>query len=152
MEFLSKFMGPLVVQSKLFKLVQGMISVAGPTDTQKDTVESHNFSSNDFAEFQSNARAAGLHEVGGVVSRGWLMWSSVLVCVCCVTHGVSGWKKEKKEWVWHYREDLEVALRQLTITPHVHVNQACPPRAFAKSFDNHSSSNIGVQFSGFRIG
>eukprot|EP00983_Pelagomonas_calceolata_P042598 1138563-Pelagomonas_calceolata.AAC.6 len=33
-------MGPLMVQSKLFKLVQGMISIAGPTKTQKDSVES----------------------------------------------------------------------------------------------------------------
>eukprot|EP00983_Pelagomonas_calceolata_P067625 1149540-Pelagomonas_calceolata.AAC.2 len=90
-------MGPLMVQSKLFKLVQGMISIAGPTNTHKDSVESHNFSTND-------ARAAGLHEVGGAVSRVWLVWSSVLGCVCCVAHGVSGWKKEKKEWVWVDRE------------------------------------------------
>eukprot|EP00983_Pelagomonas_calceolata_P060150 1146250-Pelagomonas_calceolata.AAC.2 len=88
MEFLSKFMGPLMVQSKLFKLVQGMISVAGPTNTQKDNVESHNLSTNE-SKFEI---------FGGAVSRGWLMWSSVLGCVCCVAHGVSGWKKEKKEW------------------------------------------------------
>eukprot|EP00983_Pelagomonas_calceolata_P005355 174306-Pelagomonas_calceolata.AAC.1 len=52
----------------------------------------------------SSAHAAGLHGVGGAVSRGSLMWSSVLGCVCCVTHGVSEWKKEKKEWAWLYRE------------------------------------------------
>eukprot|EP00983_Pelagomonas_calceolata_P134886 1162102-Pelagomonas_calceolata.AAC.8 len=44
MEFLSKFMGPFLVKSKLFKLVQGMISVAGPTSTQKDSVESQLYS------------------------------------------------------------------------------------------------------------
>eukprot|EP00983_Pelagomonas_calceolata_P047845 1140817-Pelagomonas_calceolata.AAC.1 len=43
MKFVSKFIGAFVVQSKLFKLVQGMISTAGPTSTQKDGVESHNF-------------------------------------------------------------------------------------------------------------
>eukprot|EP00983_Pelagomonas_calceolata_P035175 1099955-Pelagomonas_calceolata.AAC.1 len=42
MEFLSKFMGPLTVQSKLFELAEGLISIAGPTNTQKDIVESHN--------------------------------------------------------------------------------------------------------------
>eukprot|EP00983_Pelagomonas_calceolata_P029245 916859-Pelagomonas_calceolata.AAC.1 len=33
MKFVSKFNGTLVVQSKLLKLVQGMLSVTGPTDT-----------------------------------------------------------------------------------------------------------------------
>eukprot|EP00983_Pelagomonas_calceolata_P086611 1156791-Pelagomonas_calceolata.AAC.8 len=42
--------------------------------------------------------ASFLQQVGGAFSRGWLVWSSVLGCVRCVTHGVSEWKKEKKEW------------------------------------------------------
>eukprot|EP00983_Pelagomonas_calceolata_P032760 1026332-Pelagomonas_calceolata.AAC.1 len=50
MEFLSKFMGPLLVQSKMFELVQGVISEAGPANTQKDGVKSHNFSTNEFSE------------------------------------------------------------------------------------------------------
>eukprot|EP00983_Pelagomonas_calceolata_P027408 860793-Pelagomonas_calceolata.AAC.1 len=50
MKFLSKFIGPLMFQSKLFRLVQGMIGVAGPTNTQKESMESHNFSINEFAE------------------------------------------------------------------------------------------------------
>eukprot|EP00983_Pelagomonas_calceolata_P062297 1147234-Pelagomonas_calceolata.AAC.1 len=58
-------------------------------------------------------------------------------------HCVSRRKKEKK-WVWLDEEDLEVVLHQLIITPHVHVHQACPPGAFAKSFDDHSSSSIVV--------
>eukprot|EP00983_Pelagomonas_calceolata_P077180 1153760-Pelagomonas_calceolata.AAC.1 len=57
MEFLSKFTGPLMVHSKLFTLVQGMISVAGPTNTQKDSVESHNFSTNKFPEVCINQMA-----------------------------------------------------------------------------------------------
>eukprot|EP00983_Pelagomonas_calceolata_P005187 169368-Pelagomonas_calceolata.AAC.1 len=40
MKFASKFIGTLVVKSQLFKLVKGVFSVAGPTDTQKDGVES----------------------------------------------------------------------------------------------------------------
>eukprot|EP00983_Pelagomonas_calceolata_P041226 1137973-Pelagomonas_calceolata.AAC.1 len=49
-----------------------------------------------------------------------------------------------------YRESrplgLEVVLRQpqAIITSYVCVNQASSPRAFAKSFDDHSSSNIVV--------
>jgi len=50
MKFASKFIGALVVKSQLFKLVKGVLSVAGPTNTQKDGVESHNFCINEFAE------------------------------------------------------------------------------------------------------
>eukprot|EP00983_Pelagomonas_calceolata_P072793 1151877-Pelagomonas_calceolata.AAC.1 len=67
MKFLSRFIRPLMVQSTSSKLVQGMMSIAGPTNTQKDSVESHNFSNNDFAE------ASCLHstrEVQGV-TRGF---------------------------------------------------------------------------------
>eukprot|EP00983_Pelagomonas_calceolata_P041957 1138285-Pelagomonas_calceolata.AAC.1 len=39
---------------------------------------------------------------------------------------------------------LEVVLRQPVITPYVYVNQACPQKAFVKSFDDHSSSKIGA--------
>uniref|UniRef100_A0A6S8PPB3 Uncharacterized protein n=1 Tax=Dunaliella tertiolecta TaxID=3047 RepID=A0A6S8PPB3_DUNTE len=50
MKFASKFIGALMVKSQLFKLVKGVLSVAGPTNTQKDGVESHNFCINEFAE------------------------------------------------------------------------------------------------------
>eukprot|EP00983_Pelagomonas_calceolata_P076135 1153289-Pelagomonas_calceolata.AAC.2 len=36
MKSVSKFNGTLVVKSKLLKLVEGMLSVTGPTGTQKD--------------------------------------------------------------------------------------------------------------------
>eukprot|EP00983_Pelagomonas_calceolata_P012933 412984-Pelagomonas_calceolata.AAC.1 len=39
MKFVSKFIGALVVKSQLFKPVKGALSVAGPTNTQKDGVE-----------------------------------------------------------------------------------------------------------------
>eukprot|EP00983_Pelagomonas_calceolata_P029752 932246-Pelagomonas_calceolata.AAC.1 len=39
-----------MVKSQLFKLVKGVLSVAGPTITQKDGVESHKFSTNELAE------------------------------------------------------------------------------------------------------
>eukprot|EP00983_Pelagomonas_calceolata_P093235 1157754-Pelagomonas_calceolata.AAC.12 len=61
-------------------------------------------------------------------------------------------KKKKKKLFWHGRGypvqhqnslmGLEVVLRQPIITSYVCVNQACSPRAFAKSFDDHSSRNI----------
>eukprot|EP00983_Pelagomonas_calceolata_P128314 1161499-Pelagomonas_calceolata.AAC.11 len=38
------------------------------------------------------------------------------------------------------------AVGQTPCNPYVHVKQACSPRAFAKSLDDHSSSNI-VAFS-----
>eukprot|EP00983_Pelagomonas_calceolata_P005456 177625-Pelagomonas_calceolata.AAC.1 len=47
MKFASKFIGVLVVKSQLFKLVNGVLSIAGPTNTQKDNVESHNFCINE---------------------------------------------------------------------------------------------------------
>eukprot|EP00983_Pelagomonas_calceolata_P027641 867751-Pelagomonas_calceolata.AAC.1 len=50
MKFVSKFIDALMVQSKVFKLDQGMISIAGPTNTQKDSVKSHDFSAHEFAE------------------------------------------------------------------------------------------------------
>eukprot|EP00983_Pelagomonas_calceolata_P083938 1156258-Pelagomonas_calceolata.AAC.3 len=43
-------------------------------------------------------------------------------------------------------KDLNVVLCQPIITPYVRVIQACFQRAFAKSFDDHYSSNI-VAFS-----
>eukprot|EP00983_Pelagomonas_calceolata_P029874 935343-Pelagomonas_calceolata.AAC.1 len=39
----SKLIGTLVVKSQLFELVKGMLKTAGPTNTQKDGVESLNF-------------------------------------------------------------------------------------------------------------
>eukprot|EP00983_Pelagomonas_calceolata_P007946 259776-Pelagomonas_calceolata.AAC.1 len=36
MKFASKFIGALVIKSQLLKLVEGMLSVTGPTSTQKD--------------------------------------------------------------------------------------------------------------------
>eukprot|EP00983_Pelagomonas_calceolata_P007008 227954-Pelagomonas_calceolata.AAC.1 len=50
MKFASKFIGALVVKSRLFKLVEGVLSVAGPTNTQKDGDESYNCCINEFAE------------------------------------------------------------------------------------------------------
>eukprot|EP00983_Pelagomonas_calceolata_P080344 1155105-Pelagomonas_calceolata.AAC.6 len=50
MKFASKFIGALVVKSQLFKLIKGVFSVAGPTNTQKDGVEDHKFSINEFVE------------------------------------------------------------------------------------------------------
>eukprot|EP00983_Pelagomonas_calceolata_P034905 1093640-Pelagomonas_calceolata.AAC.1 len=41
MKFASNFNGALVVNSQLLKLVKGVLSVAGPTNIQKDVVESH---------------------------------------------------------------------------------------------------------------
>eukprot|EP00983_Pelagomonas_calceolata_P073264 1152063-Pelagomonas_calceolata.AAC.2 len=39
MKFASKFIATLAVNSQLFKLVEDVLSVAGPTNTQKDGVE-----------------------------------------------------------------------------------------------------------------
>eukprot|EP00983_Pelagomonas_calceolata_P013920 445705-Pelagomonas_calceolata.AAC.1 len=50
MKLASKLIGGLVVNSQLFKLVKGVLSVAGPTNTQRDGVESHSFCTNEFAE------------------------------------------------------------------------------------------------------
>eukprot|EP00983_Pelagomonas_calceolata_P099118 1158423-Pelagomonas_calceolata.AAC.8 len=50
MKFTSKFIGAVVVKSQLFKLVKGVLSVAGPTNTQKDGVESHNYCIYEFVE------------------------------------------------------------------------------------------------------
>eukprot|EP00983_Pelagomonas_calceolata_P045465 1139751-Pelagomonas_calceolata.AAC.5 len=50
MQVARKFQGTLLVKSQLFKLVQGMLSIAGPTNTQKDGVKSHYFSINKSAE------------------------------------------------------------------------------------------------------
>eukprot|EP00983_Pelagomonas_calceolata_P030131 944059-Pelagomonas_calceolata.AAC.1 len=50
MKFASKFIGALMVKLHLFKLVKGVLSEAGPTNTQKDGVESNNFCINKFAE------------------------------------------------------------------------------------------------------
>eukprot|EP00983_Pelagomonas_calceolata_P050605 1142052-Pelagomonas_calceolata.AAC.2 len=48
--FASEFIGALVVKSQLFKVLQGVLSVADPINTKKDGVESHNFCINEFAE------------------------------------------------------------------------------------------------------
>eukprot|EP00983_Pelagomonas_calceolata_P050711 1142096-Pelagomonas_calceolata.AAC.2 len=65
-----------------------------------------------------------------------LRWSSARCRACCVTQGVSRRMKERKKWFWH-------GIWIITwCTSYVNVNQACSPRAFAKSFCDHSSSNI----------
>eukprot|EP00983_Pelagomonas_calceolata_P133863 1162007-Pelagomonas_calceolata.AAC.9 len=51
LKFASKFSGTLVAQSQLFKLFKGVLSVALPTNIQKDGMENHNFCINEFAEF-----------------------------------------------------------------------------------------------------
>eukprot|EP00983_Pelagomonas_calceolata_P097759 1158275-Pelagomonas_calceolata.AAC.5 len=43
MKFASKFIGALVVKSQLMKLVKGVLSAAGPTNTQKDGLEPGTF-------------------------------------------------------------------------------------------------------------
>eukprot|EP00983_Pelagomonas_calceolata_P005910 195827-Pelagomonas_calceolata.AAC.1 len=43
MKFASEVIGALVVKFQLFKLVKGVLSTAGPSNTQKDGVKSHNF-------------------------------------------------------------------------------------------------------------
>eukprot|EP00983_Pelagomonas_calceolata_P089171 1157285-Pelagomonas_calceolata.AAC.6 len=51
MKLASKCIGTLMVKFQLFELIKGMLDVAGPTNTQKDGVQSHDFSTNKFAEF-----------------------------------------------------------------------------------------------------
>eukprot|EP00983_Pelagomonas_calceolata_P053276 1143237-Pelagomonas_calceolata.AAC.1 len=91
MQFARKFYGMLMVKSQLFKLVKGMLNIAGPTDTQEDGVESHDLRTNEFAEvcmlplcrlqllsrprvftvlgFNSSAHATGLCLIGGCLTR-----------------------------------------------------------------------------------
>eukprot|EP00983_Pelagomonas_calceolata_P044555 1139345-Pelagomonas_calceolata.AAC.2 len=68
-EFLSKFMGPLMVQSKLFKLVQSMISVGGPTNTQKDVLE--------FNQLHMSLVSIQLVRLSNKGSRVGLVWGAV---------------------------------------------------------------------------
>eukprot|EP00983_Pelagomonas_calceolata_P079706 1154823-Pelagomonas_calceolata.AAC.2 len=114
MEFASKFIGALVVNSQLFKLVKGVLSVAGPTNTQKDGAESHNFCINEFAKVRPESAC----------------------CHCAASNCCPGLVSSQL--------DLEVVLCQPIITPYVHVNQAYSPSAFAKNCGDHSSSNIVV--------
>eukprot|EP00983_Pelagomonas_calceolata_P062855 1147466-Pelagomonas_calceolata.AAC.1 len=50
MKLASKFNGTLMVKSQLFKLVKGVLSTTGPTNTQKDDMKSYSFCMNEFAE------------------------------------------------------------------------------------------------------
>eukprot|EP00983_Pelagomonas_calceolata_P038838 1136940-Pelagomonas_calceolata.AAC.1 len=108
MKFASKFIGALVGKFQRLKLVKGVLSVSGSTNTQKDGVESHNCCTNEFAlmilDFNKvhmplfHIQLMRLLHVFGCCGPLW-------GCVCCVTHdGVSRRLKEKKEWVWLYRE------------------------------------------------
>eukprot|EP00983_Pelagomonas_calceolata_P134955 1162109-Pelagomonas_calceolata.AAC.1 len=78
--------------------------------------------------------------VDGVASRGWLLWSSVWGCACCITHDgsnqysirtVRGESRSLRQFLGN--RDLKVVLCQPITTSYVHVCQACFPRAFAKS-------------------
>eukprot|EP00983_Pelagomonas_calceolata_P033422 1046915-Pelagomonas_calceolata.AAC.1 len=50
MKLASKFNGTLVVQSQLFKLVEDMLRIISPTNTQENGIKSHRFCINEFAE------------------------------------------------------------------------------------------------------
>eukprot|EP00983_Pelagomonas_calceolata_P052914 1143067-Pelagomonas_calceolata.AAC.1 len=175
MKISSKFIGASVVQTKLCKLVQGMISIAGPTNTQKDSVEtrSHDLSTNEFAEvcMLSLCRLQLLSRPHVFTVLNFNQVHMLLVDIQLVRR-----KKEKKKWfqfirsneysirttrcesrplrkitwkkIWGYnsvgRMCKKFVLRRPIITSNVHVNQACSTRAFAKSFDDHSSSNIAA--------
>eukprot|EP00983_Pelagomonas_calceolata_P015621 496287-Pelagomonas_calceolata.AAC.1 len=78
MKFASEFIGALVVKSQLFKLVKGVLSVAGPTNTQKDGVESHSFCIN---ELQKSAccRCAASKCCPGLMSSQSLI---LIKCTC----------------------------------------------------------------------
>eukprot|EP00983_Pelagomonas_calceolata_P058831 1145648-Pelagomonas_calceolata.AAC.2 len=74
MKFASKFIGVLMVKSQLFKLVKGVLSVAGPTNTQQDVVESHNFCINEFALKRSACcRCAASNCCPGLASSHYLI-------------------------------------------------------------------------------
>eukprot|EP00983_Pelagomonas_calceolata_P008015 261283-Pelagomonas_calceolata.AAC.1 len=49
-KFGSKLINALLVKFQILTLVKGVLSVAGPNNTQKNSVESHNFCINEFAE------------------------------------------------------------------------------------------------------
>eukprot|EP00983_Pelagomonas_calceolata_P046891 1140377-Pelagomonas_calceolata.AAC.13 len=98
-----------------------------------------------FTVLDFSANAAGLHSTGGVASRRWLLWPSVQGCVCCEVISIASGRLEViLDLLGNFlrKRDLKVVLRQPITTPYVHVYQACPPRAFVKSFDDRSSSNI----------
>eukprot|EP00983_Pelagomonas_calceolata_P020310 641034-Pelagomonas_calceolata.AAC.1 len=44
MKLASKFIGALMVKSKLFELIKGVFNKTGPANTQKDSMKSHSFS------------------------------------------------------------------------------------------------------------
>eukprot|EP00983_Pelagomonas_calceolata_P045667 1139844-Pelagomonas_calceolata.AAC.4 len=70
-----------------------MISIAGPTNTQKDGVESHDFCTNEFAKCTRRS-----------YTFSWLGLSQAVGCrgplcgVMSARHGVSGRKDVKKKW------------------------------------------------------
>eukprot|EP00983_Pelagomonas_calceolata_P046710 1140309-Pelagomonas_calceolata.AAC.1 len=78
MQFASKFIGtlPVVIRSQSLKLVKGMLKLAGPTNTQKDGVESHDSCTIEFA----CCRCAASNCCPGLVSSQYLI---LIECTCC---------------------------------------------------------------------
>eukprot|EP00983_Pelagomonas_calceolata_P056315 1144543-Pelagomonas_calceolata.AAC.1 len=147
MKSFSKFIGSLMVQSKLCKLIQGMISIAGPTDIQKYSVDSRNIRTYEFAEvcMLPLCRLQLLFRpcVFTLLDFNQVHVPLIYMELVGLSHAVGCCGPLCRIVSALYRiVDLEVVMRQPIITPSVHVNQACPPSAFAKSFDDHSSSNI----------
>eukprot|EP00983_Pelagomonas_calceolata_P036030 1127557-Pelagomonas_calceolata.AAC.1 len=171
MKLASKFNGTLMVKlfELIINYDKGVFNIPGPANAQKDSTKSFSFCTNEFAEvcmlllccLQLLSRPRVLtvldfNQVHMSLASIQLVRLSHAVSFagplragcgvpCCVTHGVNREKKKKKKkmkWVWLDRGDLKVVLCQSVITPYVRVNQACSQRAFAKSFDDGSSSNI----------
>eukprot|EP00983_Pelagomonas_calceolata_P083939 1156258-Pelagomonas_calceolata.AAC.4 len=50
MKFMSKFIGTLMVKPKLFGLIKGVLNITGLANTQKDSMKSHSFCTDEYAE------------------------------------------------------------------------------------------------------
>eukprot|EP00983_Pelagomonas_calceolata_P013331 426001-Pelagomonas_calceolata.AAC.1 len=75
MKLASKFNGTLMVKSKLFKLVKGVLNITGPANTQKDSMKSHSLVSSRYlipikytCRWEKNEKKAGFEGCAATLS------------------------------------------------------------------------------------
>eukprot|EP00983_Pelagomonas_calceolata_P047319 1140579-Pelagomonas_calceolata.AAC.3 len=156
MKFASKFNGTSMVKSKLLKLIKGVLSITSPTDAQENNMKSHSFCTNEFSEVcMLPLCCLQLLSRPRVLTNSWCEQEEEgEEEVGLASQGAVSVAEGRLNVRLDLLKQLETMERGCTVPiyhhSYVRVNQACFLRAFAKSFDDHSSSNV-VAFS-FHVG
>eukprot|EP00983_Pelagomonas_calceolata_P049809 1141674-Pelagomonas_calceolata.AAC.6 len=102
----NKVIGRLVVKSQSFKLVKDMLNIVGPTNTQKDVLESHNFCIHKFAEDMLFVR----WRLAPLVEPPCACWDLHHQRSCCWGQGSTSQEQESPSHQAHGRQPAKTSI------------------------------------------